>query len=432
MKKRILALLLSLLLAFSTVWLTACEKEDLPTKTLNVYNWGQYISDGSYELPDVNALFEEYFNENLAEKYGFKIAVNYSTYPSNEDMYNKIVSGSGAFDVIIPSEYMIEKMIAENLLCELDFSKIPNYENIDEKFRTDFNTYDPEGKYSVPYTYGTVGIIYNADYVDEEDIGSWDLLWNEKYSGKILQFNNPRDALATALYRLGYSVNTTDHAKWDEAAALLKEQKPLVQAYVMDEIFNKMISGSAWIAPYYAGDFLTMYDSNDSLCFYTPEEGTNIFVDAMCVPKCARLPEIGMEYINFMLSEEPALANAEYIGYSSPNTVVTENEEYQDYMLEWHEESLDILYSEDAVVNDYVDLKDIDAESRRSFYHAITNTEENGNLLDYTNALWSDIKIESSIEAWIIVADVLILGSLFGAWLFFFIRKKKRERGYTE
>jgi spermidine/putrescine transport system substrate-binding protein len=432
MKKRILALLLSLLLAFSTVWLTACEKEDLPTKTLNVYNWGQYISDGSYELPDVNALFEEYFNENLAEKYGFKIAVNYSTYPSNEDMYNKIVSGSGAFDVIIPSEYMIEKMIAENLLCELDFSKIPNYENIDEKFRTDFNTYDPEGKYSVPYTYGTVGIIYNADYVDEEDIGSWDLLWNEKYSGKILQFNNPRDALATALYRLGYSVNTTDHAKWDEAAALLKEQKPLVQAYVMDEIFNKMISGSAWIAPYYAGDFLTMYDSNDSLCFYTPEEGTNIFVDAMCVPKCARLPEIGMEYINFMLSEEPALANAEYIGYSSPNTVVTENEEYQDYMLEWHEESLDILYSADAVVNDYVDLKDIDAESRRSFYHAITNTAENGNLLDYTNALWSDIKIESSIEAWIIVADVLILGSLFGAWLFFFIRKKKRERGYTE
>lgn len=432
MKKRILALLLSLLLAFSTVWLTACEKEDLPTKTLNVYNWGQYISDGSYELPDVNALFEEYFNENLAEKYGFKIAVNYSTYPSNEDMYNKIVSGSGAFDVIIPSEYMIEKMIAENLLCELDFSKIPNYENIDEKFRTDFNTYDPEGKYSVPYTYGTVGIIYNADYVDEEDIGSWDLLWNEKYSGKILQFNNPRDALATALYRLGYSVNTTDHAKWDEAAALLKEQKPLVQAYVMDEIFNKMISGSAWIAPYYAGDFLTMYDSNDSLCFYTPEEGTNIFVDAMCVPKCARLPEIGMEYINFMLSEEPALANAEYIGYSSPNTVVTENEEYQDYMLEWHEESLDILYSADAVVNDYVDLKDIDAESRRSFYHAITNTAENGNLLDYTNALWSDIKIESSIEAWIIVADVLILGSLFGAWLFFFIRKKKRERGYTD
>ena len=432
MKKRILALLLSLLLAFSTVWLTACEKEDLPTKTLNVYNWGQYISDGSYELPDVNALFEEYFNENLAEKYGFKIAVNYSTYPSNEDMYNKIVSGSGAFDVIIPSEYMIEKMIEEDLLCELDFSKIPNYENIDEKFRTDFNTYDPEGKYSVLYTYGTVGIIYNADYVDEEDIGSWDLLWNEKYSGKILQFNNPRDALATALYRLGYSVNTTDHAKWNEAAALLKEQKPLVQAYVMDEIFNKMISGSAWIAPYYAGDFLTMYDSNDSLCFYTPKEGTNIFVDAMCVPKCARLPEIGMEYINFMLSEEPALANAEYIGYSSPNTVVTENEEYQDYMLEWHEESLDILYSADAVVNDYVDLKDIDAESRRSFYHAITNTAENGNLLDYTNALWSDIKIESSIEAWIIVADVLILGSLFGAWLFFFIRKKKRERGYTE
>ncbi len=432
MKKRILALLLSLLLCFSALALSSCQTESLPTKTLHVYNWGQYISDGAYDLPDVNLLFEEYFNENLANQYGYKIEVNYSTYPSNEDMYNKIVSGSGSFDVIIPSEYMIEKMINEGLLYELDFSKIPNYENIDESFRTDFNTYDPEGKYSVPYTYGTVGIIYNADYVDEEDLGSWALLWNEKYSGKILQFNNSRDALATALYRLGYSVNTTDHAKWDEAAALLKEQKPLVQAYVMDEIFNKMISGSAWIAPYYAGDYLTMYDSNDSLGFYIPEEGTNIFVDAMCVPTCARLPEIGMEYINFMLSEEPALANAEYIGYSSPNTVVTENEEYQEYMLDWHEEALDILYSEGAVVDDYTDLKDIDAESKRSFYHAITNTEENGNLLDYTNALWSDIKIESSIEAWIIVADVIILSALFGSWLFFLLRKKKRERSYTE
>lgn len=432
MRKRILSLLLVLVLLLSVFSLSSCNEGSLPKKVLHVYNWGQYISDGSGDLPDVNALFEAYFNEHLAEKYGFEIEVNYSTYPSNEDMYNKLVSGSASFDVVIPSDYMIEKMIEENLLLELDFSKITNYGNVAEEFRTGFATYDPEGKYSVPYTYGTVGIIYNADYVDEEDIGSWDLLWNEKYSGKILQFNNSRDALATALYRLGYSVNTADHAKWAEAAALLKEQKPLVQAYVMDEIFNKMISASAWIAPYYAGDYLTMYDSNDSLCFYIPEEGTNIFADAMCVPTCARLPEVAMEYINFMLSEEPALANAEYIGYSCPNTVVTENQEYKDYMSDWHEEALDILYSEGAIVDDYTDLKDIDAESKRSFYHAITNTEENGNLLDYTNALWSDIKIESSIEPWIIVADVVILGALFGAWLFFFIRKKKRESSYTE
>ncbi|MBP3436364.1 MAG: spermidine/putrescine ABC transporter substrate-binding protein [Clostridia bacterium] len=433
MKKRFFSLcLVLLLLASCLLAFSSCSEEELPTRTLHVYNWGQYISDGSYDLPDVNALFEEYFNEQLAEKYGYRIEVNYSTYPSNEDMYNKIASGSGSFDVIVPSEYMIEKMISENLLLELDFSKITNYEYIAEEFRTDFNTYDPEGKYTVPYTYGTVGIIYNTDYVDEEDIGSWDLLWNEKYSGKILQFNNSRDALATALYRLGYSVNTTDHTKWAEATELLKQQKPLVQAYVMDEIFNKMISGSAWIAPYYAGDFLTMYDSNDSLAFYTPKEGTNIFVDAMCVPTCARQVDAAMEYINFMLSEEPALANAEYLGYSCPNTLVTESEEYQEYMLDWHEESLDILYSKSLVVDDYTDLKDINAENKRSFFHAISNTEENGNLLDYTNSLWAEIKIESSIEPWIIVTDIVILALLFAWWLSSFLRKRAREKSYTQ
>ena len=160
MKKRFFSLcLVLLLLASCLLAFSSCSEEELPTRTLHVYNWGQYISDGSYDLPDVNALFEEYFNEQLAEKYGYRIEVNYSTYPSNEDMYNKIASGSGSFDVIVPSEYMIEKMISENLLLELDFSKITNYEYIAEEFRTDFNTYDPEGKYTVPYTYGTVGLI---------------------------------------------------------------------------------------------------------------------------------------------------------------------------------------------------------------------------------------------------------------------------------
>lgn len=431
MKKKLLLYLL-LLALFLPLCLGSCQNEssaNLPTVTLKVYNWGQYISDGSDDLPDTNQMFEDYFNEHLATQYGYRIAVNYSTFPSNEDMYNKLVSGSAAYDIIIPSEYMIERLISEDLLKPLDFSKIPNYQYIDEDFRTKFNTYDPEGRYTVPYTYGTVGIIYNADYVDEEDIGSWDLLWNEKYSGKILQFNNPRDALGTAMYRLGYSVNTTDHAKWQEAANLLLAQKPLVQAYVMDEIFNKMISGSAWIAPYYAGDFLTMYDSNDSLCFYSPKEGTNIFADAMCIPTCSKNYDAALAYINFMLSEEAAVANAEYLGYSCPNTLVTQNEEYISYMTDWHEDAMSILYSEGLLVDDYADLSTLPEEAeRRSFFHALTNTEENGNLLDYTNSLWATLKTESSIEPWIVVADIVIVAALLALILGFWIRRRRRER----
>ena len=430
MKKRaiVLSLLACLLLP---LLFSACAgaQDRLPTVTLRVYNWGQYISDGSGDLPDTNKMFEEYFNENLAEEYGYRISVNYSTFPSNEDMYNKLVSGSASFDIIVPSEYMIERLISENLLKPLDFSKIPNYEYIDEKFRTEFNTYDPDGLYTVPYTYGTVGIIYNSDYVDEEDIGSWDLLWNEKYAGKILQFNNPRDALGTAMYRLGYSVNTTDHRKWQEASDLLLAQKPLVQAYVMDEIFNKMISGSAWIAPYYAGDFLTMYDSNDSLCVYSPSEGTNIFADAMCIPTCSKNYDAALAYINFMLSAEAAVANAEYLGYSCPNTLVTENEEYIEYMTDWHEDALSILYGENILVDDYADLSTLpEGSERRSFFHALTDTEENGGLLSFTNELWAQLKTESAIEPWIIVADVVIVAALATLLIFFFLRRKRREK----
>ncbi len=431
--KRFVCFFLTLLILLCALPLAASAKE-LKTVTLNVYNWGQYIADGEDDLPDTNELFEEYFNENLAEKYGYKIKVNYSTYPSNEDMYNKIISGSSSFDVIVPSDYMIERMILEDLLVPLDFNKIPLISNIDEHFLNgQYNTYDPEAKYSVPYTYSMVGIIYNEKYVDEEDIGSWDLLWNEKYDGKILQFNNSRDAFGTALYYLGYSVNTTDKAKWNEALELLKEQKHLVSAYVMDEVFDKMQNESAYIAPYYSGDYLTMYDINDSLAFYYPKEGTNFFVDAMCIPKCAKNIDAAHEYINFMLSEEPAIANAEYIGYGSPNTVVRDNPDYIAYMEDWHEDAMDILYGYTPVLSDYTDLKDVDADEgavKASFYRAIVDTEENGNLLSFTNDIWSDFKSYNSIEGWIIVLDAVIVGALLFAVIFFYARRKYREKFY--
>ncbi len=437
--RRTLSLLLCLLLLLSSLsLLAACGEESLPTKTLNVYNWGQYISDGSDELPDVNAEFESYFNENLAEKYGYRIKVNYSTYASNEDMYNKLVSGSASYDIIIPSDYMIERLIAEDRLLALDFGSIPNYEYIDERFKTEYNTYDPDGKYSVPYTYNMVGIIYNTnpEYGIEASahFGSWELLWDENYVGKILQFNNPRDAFGTALYSLGYSVNTTDKEKWREAQSKLLRQKPLVQAYVMDEIFNKMISGSSYIAPYYPGDFLTMYDSNDDLAFYYPEEGTNFFVDAMCIPKGAKNPEVAHDYIDFMLSEEIAVANAMYIGYASPNTLVVSNEDYIAYMNDWHEDAMNILYGHSVILDDYTDLKDVTVEDaamlKASFYRTISNTEENGNLLDFTNTLWSEVKTESSIEPWIYVADTVIVAALLFLFLFSFIRRRRREKEY--
>ena len=236
--------------------------------------------------------------------------VNYTTFASNEDMYAKLSSGAVSFDVVIPSDYMIARMRSEGMLLPLDYSNIPNYSNISDSFHGLY--YDPDDEYTVPYTYGVVGIIYNAAVVDETDANDWDLMWNEKYAGSILQFNNSRDAFATAQYKLGLDVNDTDRAKWDSALAELKRQSPLVKSYVMDEVYNMMESGEAAIAPYYAGDYFTMLDAQADgvdLRFYYPQR-TNYFIDAMCIPSCCQNKELAEIFINYMLSEEPAVANA--------------------------------------------------------------------------------------------------------------------------
>ena len=236
--------------------------------TLNVYNWGEYISDGSEGSFDTVREVEKWYEET----YGQKITVNYSTFASNEDMYSKISSGAVSYDVIIPSDYMIARMAKEGLLLPLNFDNIPNYQYIEDTFKGLY--YDPDNQYSIPYTYGVVGVIYDANVVDEADTGSWDLMWNEKYSGKILQFNNSRDAFGTAMYKLGIDVNTTDKASWDKAYDELLTQRPLVKSYVMDEIYNMMESGEAAVGAYYAGDYFTMVDAqseNVDLQFYYPE-----------------------------------------------------------------------------------------------------------------------------------------------------------------
>ena len=317
---------------------------DLAGTTLNVFNWGLYISDGSEGSFDVNKAFEELTG----------IKVNYMNYESNEAMYAKLKSGAVSYDIIIPSDYMIERLKNEDMLQKLDMSKITNYDLIDEKYKNLY--FDENNEYSVPYNVGLVGLIYNTTMVDGTP-DSWDVMWDEKYADNILTFNNPRDAFAIAQFLLGIDVNTTDKAEWDRAAEKLKEQNKVLQARVMDEVFNKMEGGNAALAPYYAGDFLTMQENNPDLAFVYPKEGTNIFVDSVCVPANAANYDAAMMYINFLLEPEVALANAEYMCYASPNTAVINNPEYEYYQNE-------ILYPSNADEMNTEYFYDIDIETR--------------------------------------------------------------------
>ena len=276
--------------------------------SINVYNWGEYISDGSDDMLNVNKAFEE----------ATGIKVYYSTYATNEELYSKLRGGGAQYDVIIPSDYMISRMISEDMLEPLDFANIPNFQFIDDNFRDP--AYDPERRFSVPYTWGVVGIIYNTERIDPEEVTSWEILWDEKYMGDILMFSNPRDAFAIAQRRLGYSLNTADPDELADCLRLLQDQKFLVQAYVMDEIFDKMLGGEAALAPYYAGDAFTMMGENPLLGFSVPDEGTNIFVDAICIPKGSKSKLAAELYINFLCEPAVSAANGEYIGYALPSS----------------------------------------------------------------------------------------------------------------
>ena len=342
------------------------------TLTLNVYNWGEYISDGSEGSLDTIAAFEAWYEET----YGVPVKVNYDTFSSNEDMFAKLDGGAVAYDIVIPSDYMIARMLEADMLLPLNYSNIPNFQYIGEDFRNLY--YDPDNRYTVPYTYGVVGVIYNANVVDEADVGDWDLMWNEKYANNILTFNNSRDAFGTAMYKLDLDVNTTDKAVWDRAAQELLAQKPLLKGRVQDEIYNMMASGEAAVAAYYAGDYFTMVDSqadNVDLQFYYPER-TNYFVDAMCIPTCCQNQELAECFINFMLSREVAIANAEYIWYACPNSQVFQDETYIEDM---GEEAMEILYPE--------------MESFRENYNAYAYRDLDDDTRGYMNTLWEEIKI---------------------------------------
>lgn len=361
--------------------------------TLNVYNWGEYISDGSDDTLDVNAEFEK--------RYG--ITVIYSNYESNENMYNKLSSGGANYDVIIPSDYMIARLVEEEMLEELDFSNIPNYKYILDKYKDLY--YDPENKFSVPYTVGMVGLIYNTTMVEGEP-DSWGALWEERYKGNILMFNNPRDAFGIAQFYLGQSINTKSVEDWNKAIDALKAQNHLVSSYVMDEVFNKMERGDAALAPYYAGDFLTMYDVNPDLAFVYPKEGVNFFVDAMCIPKNAQNKEAAELYINFMLEEDIAVANANYICYASPHELVLESDDYD-------LKGDPVLYPAEEDMPKTEMFENLDYETQ-----------------NYMTMLWNELKIEgnSNMDAYIGLSVTAVLIVAYATYSF--IKKKRREAMY--
>ena len=317
MKKTVSAILVVCLVLGCLAALTGCGSNKKDDVTLYVYNWGQYIAEGDEGSADIIAMFEEKYPN---------IHVKYSTFDSNETMYAKMSNGGITVDVIIPSDYMVGRMAQEGMLMELNYDNIPNAKYIDETFLN--RDFDPENKYSVPYTWGTVGIIYNTKYVDETDVTGWELLWNEKYADKILMFDNSRDAFGIAQYLLGYDINTTDEAELQACADKLAEQRGVVQQYVMDQIFDAMENEEAWIAPYHAGDYLTMVEENPDLAFYRPDhQGFNVFIDAMCIPSCCQEKEAAELFINFLCDPEISAANMDYIGYSVP---ASESKQYMD------------------------------------------------------------------------------------------------------
>ncbi len=305
MRKPFRTLFLFLTLALTCAVLTGCGSGS-SNGEVNVANWGDYIDEDTIDA------FEE--------ETGIK--VNYSTYSDNESLYSTLKNGSTDYDVIVPSDYMIARLIEEDMLEEIDFDNVPNAANLDGEFLSGLD-YDPEGTYSVPYLWGVVGLIYNTTMLDYTPT-SWDVLWDESLSGQILMFDNSRDAIGIALKLLGYSYNTTSEDEITQAVDKLIEQKPLVQAYVMDQIFDKMEAGEAAVAPYYAGDAVVMMRENPDLACIYPEEGSNYYIDAWCIPKGAANKENAEIFINYMCQTEVMAANATYCTYAPPSSAARE------------------------------------------------------------------------------------------------------------
>lgn len=299
MKKIIRFFALALSLVLLSLTFTACGE---PKKTLRIFNWGDYMDE---EILD---LFMERYPD---------VKIIYDTYETNEQMYAKIKSGGTNYDLLFPSDYMISRMIKEDMLAKIDTSELKNYSKIGEEFKG--LIYDENNEYSVPYTWGTVGIIYNTEMVTDP-VDSWDILWNEKYSRQILMLDSSRDTIGVALKKLGYSLNSTNINELNEARDALLEQYPLVKQYVGDQLRDKMANGEAALAVCWSGDAMQAVELNDKLDYVLPKEGTNIWYDAMVIPKASKNKDLAMKFIDFLLETEISLKNTEYLVYSTPHT----------------------------------------------------------------------------------------------------------------
>ncbi len=358
------------------LFLSGCELQKNKEKSINVYSWGEFISDGADGTINVNKKF--------TEETGIK--VNYKTFQNNEELFAKISGGGGDYDVIIPSDYMVSRLIEKGMLEKIDFNNIPNYRFISDKFKN--LNFDPKNEYSVPYVWGMIGIFYNKNEVSEEI--NWDILWNEKYKNRILMFDNARDAFAISLLRLGYSVNTEDKNELRQAADELIKQKPLVQAYVMDQIFDKISNGEAVLAPYYAGDAAIVMKNNPDIGFIIPKKGSEKFIDSMCIPKGSENKRLAQEYINFMCRTDIALANAKKTGYSTPHKAAYN-------LLDEDIKNSDIFYP--------------DKETFENSQTFVNLSEATNKLLD---ELWTEVKSGGTSEnPWNLIVILLSFGILY-------------------
>lgn len=369
--------------------------------TVNVYNWGEYISDGSEGSMDVISEFERLTG----------CTVNYTNFESNENMYSKLTGGGVSYDVIVPSDYMIDRLIDEDMLLELDFDNIPNMKYINKEFQNLF--YDPDQKYSVCYNVGTTVLIYNKNLVKEEP-DSWSVLWDEQYKNKVLMFNNPRDAFAIGQAMLGQDFNSTSEQDWVECAELMAKQKDAVNpVYVMDEVFNLMESGEYALATYYAGDYLLMLENNPDLGYCFPKEGVNAFYDAFCVPVCSKNKKGAEAFINFMQEPQVAFENAEYIYYRSPNITVEENEDSSFYQS-------DVIYADNLNTQYFKNLPQNIIELENNLWTQV----KSGKLSEENKEQEKRIYIECSVIgglAVIVIIGKIILNS-----------KKKKEQDLSD
>ncbi|MBQ7935602.1 MAG: spermidine/putrescine ABC transporter substrate-binding protein [Clostridia bacterium] len=348
MKKRLRFLAALSLLIFLILPLSGCQTYE-PNKVVYVYNWGEYIDE------EVNELFEQ--------ETGIKVI--YKIYDNNESMYALVKKAPGTYDVVFPSDYMVGRMIEEDMLEPLNFENIPNFQYIMEDFKN--LEYDPENLYSVPYTWGMLGILYNTSIIKETPT-NWSDLWKEEYFDRILMYNNSRDTLGVALLKNGCSLNTTDKAELQQACDDLIDQKDLLQAYVSDDIFSKMEGASAAICPVYSGDAISMMEENPDLAYTVPEEGTNRFVDCAVIVKDAPNKTAAEQYINFLCRQDIAERNRDFTAYSTPQQQV-----------------YDALPEE--IKNNEIAYPDAETLAKTEIY---TNLPED--ILELYNTLWNDLK----------------------------------------